>query len=220
MSTEEIELTEEDRKILHYIQIFDLKEKLLTCDTAELLEIYQDEEGFINFVDSLDYLLQEDEDFLKFLPLFIEDIESVLMAKRFSLKDSELIKKINNIICRINILKGISEDEQMQNAIKYIDKEYKLRGNDLESAEVLTKAMIADVDVVLALLDEDVSKLDDDIFFLASTNYFMNLIPELYDEDLVRISLDKCKRIAKKSKLFDKKTKTYVKKTEERLLNL
>ncbi len=218
MMEEKCPLTEEDKKIIRFIQTLDIKEKLLTYEVSDLLECYADEDSFKDFILGLGYLLDDDEDFLKFIPIFIDDIESFLAAKRFTITDKELIQQINSIICRLNMLKNDSFEEQLVDAVNYIDKQNQWRGQKFKSVEMLTDSMIADMDIIMALLDdEEASHLANNMFFLASTNYFVQAVPELYDEDLVKFSLDKCDIIAKKSKLFDAKTKQYVKKTKEKL---
>ena len=109
------------------VRVLALKNQLLGLSSSKLIEIYKDDNLFLDFLTTLIYMLENENQFLYMSDEFFDNIYSIIGEKRFDFKDKETIDKINNIISKLNHMKQIPEKEKSKELNDYINNQIKKR---------------------------------------------------------------------------------------------
>ncbi len=178
-----------------------LKYDLITKSEDILQEELVDDDAFLNFLEGLEVLLNKEEAFLYLSNNFFVKIKDIIDKKRFTTKNSALIEEINSIIIKINELEAVPNNIKRVKVYNYINYQNEVRHINYVDLKVFLGAMAMDYEVLSALLNDDVRNYPNDEVFLASTNYFLEVEPCLYENSELRYITRK--------KLEDLKLKKY-----------
>lgn len=207
-----------DITIGEFINLLRLKNQLIMFSSNELVEIYEKEEDFLCFIDTIALLTEVESSFLLFSEAFSDKICTVLQDHRFNCS-SDIKQSINEIISYLNGLKGYSTGYINILKNSYLSYQEQLRQVKFSTTEAFLASIADDAIVISSLKDGDLDKIEDGDYCMMSLNYFMNVCPELFENSEVfsraNSLLDK---EIKESKIFSKRKK-YVKETKERLIN-
>lgn len=201
--------------ILDYSNVIHLRNQIAFLDFKTLLDVYKDKDNYINFLDTFVVLTNIDSGFLLFSDDFVDRIESVIELNRFSFNDKEITEVINGIITYLNELKSKSDTYKKSVRQHYCCFQEQIRGVSFPNNTSLVRSICYDPFVIDALRDNDMSNIGEDKLFLASINSFLELLPELFDDEEIReLTLKKIEEISNNSKLFQLNMKKMIRDTK------
>ena len=182
-----------------FYNVVKTKNELITMDLNSLKEKYIDEKNFLEFLQNISLLLKNEEPFLLLSSAFLDKVRTIIELKKYEVKDKNIIALINNILVRLNKLEGLKNNEKRYLVYNYIAN--------------FLGAMALDYEVLNSLLIYDVRNYPNDEIFLATTNYFLEVEPEIYEDSEIRyITREKLQRIqAKKFNFKDRNIKQLAK---------
>lgn len=209
-------------EIMNFYNVVELKRNLIVFSEKNLVKLYNNEQEYINFLDGLLILLTKEEAFLTLSPRFLDKIKTIISEKRFEITSNDLVKKINEILIQINIFETIPEYLKQYKAWNYVAYQNSIRHIYYDNFDDFLGAMSMDYDVLKALLQSNIENFTDDEIFLSATNYFMAVIPELYENEKVsNITKKKLKELKSKKYHFrEKYIKTYARQTDNAFKNI
>lgn len=202
-------MTEE---LIDFNNIITLRNHLCRVPMKRLLEMYQDKESYITFLDSIALLAENDSAFLLFADELLEKILSIVQIHRFDFEEKEVKDCINGIIGYVNQIKTYPDG--LANVLRngYLTYQEDLREADFLTTEGLLTSLSYDAVVFACLRDGDIHKIQDDEYALMSLNYLMKSVPEFFKDPQVCLRVQTLlDRIGKNSKLLSSKKK-FVKK--------
>ena len=120
--------------------------------------------------------------------LIIKKVEDVIHNKRFDFKTPEFTIVINEIIWRLNKLKGIPESIKLEKRRQYSMHHQELREMSFSSIDDFIKGLAYDAILMEKLYQGRLGQLDP-VYFFSSTTYLSKVFPEFYQEDENRINL-------------------------------
>ena len=191
-----------------------LKNQLVNVPLDKLMEVYQDYDNYLCFLDTIAVMSDIDSSFLLFSPYFIEVIQSIIQIHRFDVEDSNVKEAINSIIGYLNQLKSYSDSYRDFLKNGYLDYHEDVRKVEFSSDRDFLFSLGYDAVVYVALHDGNMDLISDDTLFLSSLNYFIETIPDVFKDSLfLNRAIDYLNKIDdKKFPLFDR-TKKYCKET-------
>lgn len=205
-----------DKQIRDFKRIIELKKNLILKDEDTLLTQYYGKEKVTAFLEDVLLLVEKENAFLSLTPRFIEVIEDIIHFNFSFFKDKELNALKNEVVIKLNIEKSKSENEKVFLAGNYIDYQNEMRHLSFANSKQFLGAMSYDAEILNALEN---GRLDDfplDDLFLATTNYFLEMIPVLYkDEEIKKATLERFELIKKKNILKNRMLKKFVKVTQK-----
>lgn len=193
-----------DDELLDFCNLLSLKNHLATATEKDLVDLYQDVEDYVTFIDIFVLLTETDSGFLLLDEGLVDRVNSVLQVHRFDIDDKEIKDIINSIIGYLNRVRTM--DSSVKNILKnnYLAYHEELREATFGDNESFLAAISYDAIVVKALLDGDMNLAKDNKFIVMSLNYLIKVCPELFKRKEVKDNaeklLDKC---MKGNKLFD-----------------
>lgn len=160
-----------------------------------------------------------DSAFLLFSDDFISKIQYVIAENRFNYKDPSIIEAINQVVYHLNVVKNY--DESYKNLLRnaYLGYHEDCRKVTIEDNEFFMKLLAYDAIVYFALAEDRMDLVENaDSCFLSSINYFIEAIPELFDNAAIKIrATNKIEEIAKKGWPFKRVNRNYSIETKENL---
>ena len=196
-----------------FYNVVKTKNELITMDLNSLKEKYIDEKNFLEFLQNISLLLKNEEPFLLLSSAFLDKVRTIIELKKYEVKDKNIIALINNILVRLNKLEGLKNNEKRYLVYNYIDYQNETRHIRYDDLANFLGAMALDYEVLNSLLIYDVRNYPNDEIFLATTNYFLEVEPEIYEDSEIRyITREKLQRIqAKKFNFKDRNIKQLAK---------
>lgn len=169
-----------------FINVLCLKNQLLNVDEEKLMEVYQDYNNYMTFLDSVVVLTQIDSAFLLYKDMFSKKIEQIIGIHRYNTKDSNVRAVINDIIGYLNSIKTYSPN--YRNLLKDSYKSYheNVRKTYFKNSDELLYSMGYDAVVYAAITEDDMNLINQDDMFLSSINYLLETIPSIFDDPKVR----------------------------------
>lgn len=202
-----------------FINVICLRNQLLVVPTEEFVEMHRDEEKFLSFLDTLSVLITIDSAFFLFSDELIEKAKDVIADNRFNYKDKNIVEVINQAISYFNNIKNY--DESYKNLLKngYLGYQEDCRKATIEDEMFLLDTLAFDAVVYFALAEDRMDLIDDsDALFLASVNYLIESIPELFNDEVIKTrALNKLEELTKKGWPFRKTNREYSKETIENI---
>ena len=193
-----------------------LKNQLVCVDTSKLLEVYADDENYITFLDTLVVLLETDSAFLFLNEQMIPKIFDIINSCRFRMKDSEVIQVTNAIIRELNHLRCASDEYKQALKDAYYQYQQESRKLFLSNDEELLESIAYDAVVCAGLEEDHLDYVTDDMLFLASLNYLLSTMPELFQKDLAsKLTIQKIDELLHKNRLFHHNVRDYAKETKK-----
>lgn len=167
--------------IQDFLTVIQLKNQLINLSFEQLLELNKTEMQHVQYVSSINTLLQKEEAFIFIDSDILCKIENLIYKQRFLLDpmQADSLIQINHAIVKLNELKF--ETEGHINSLKnsYLFYQEDCRGIEFEDNGGLLVSMAYDFEVYSGLQNGRLDDLEGDLF-LGSTNYFLENIPELY----------------------------------------
>ncbi len=202
-----------------FINVICLRNQLLVVPTDEFVEKHREEERFLSFLDTLAVLTMIDSAFFLFSDELIEKAKAVIFEYRFNYKDTNIVEAINQAILYFNTIRNY--DESCKKLLKngYLGYQEDCRKITIEDENQFLELLAFDAVVYFALAEDKMDIVgDDDAFFLASINYLIESIPELFnDEEIKNRAMKKLEEIMKKGWPFKKVNRDYSKETIENI---
>ena len=185
----------------------------------QLLEMYQDPDAFLSFIDSVGILLENDSGFLLFDSSFIDKIFSVFQIYRFE-SDASTKEMINDLIGLLNRIKNYPNS--LANILKnnYLAYQEEKRHVIFKTTDALIASISYDALVFTALMNGDTEQIQDGDYYLMSLHYLMSVCSEFFqDDEIFDRSLKLMDNTCSECRHFSKRKK-YVKEAKERVMKL
>lgn len=191
-----------ENNINNFTRVMYLKHELVNTKIDKLIEKYYDTEKFISFLEDIK-LMNEMDTFLLLDASFIDKIEKISMTQRFNIKNEKYISLINDFICYTNDLQHYPENKKnilLNNYLAYHEDVRQLYFNDHND---FIYALGYDANVYDSLQEGNLDNLDETLFF-GATNYFLETIPELYQNPTyINLTISKLKQMSKRYNIFN-----------------
>lgn len=170
-------------ELIDYINIIYLKNQLVCLPVEKLLEKYQKEDMYGLFLDTVSLMIEHDRGFFLLCPDGISKVEDIIQKYRFLYPDSDFTLVTNHIICYLN---SIRSSTMIKDIIKenYLDWHSRVRKIEFSQEEDFLYITSYDAVSHYKLLGNQLDEVED-VPFLSSLNYFIEVIPELFDEPIL-----------------------------------
>lgn len=197
-----------------FAEVLLLKKQLVKDPLTFMVDQCQDKTKYHQFLMSTKVLLDLDSGFLLQSPDLIEKLETILYSQRFEFKDPRINSRINEILLVLNEIKNYSDTK-----INFILEHYLLYHEDIrmlcfETQNDFLEALTFD-SIAYQALNKNLSQtiIEEDLF-LSSTNYFIETIPEIYDDVLIREQTErKIRECENKKGLWNRQLRKYAEDT-------
>lgn len=207
-------------EITELLKEFHFKNQLITKELDELFSQYESIEKYKEFIEISNRLLKNETVFFYIDESFLTKVQEIIHKYRFDYrKDKNINDLINETIYIMNSVKSkLNNDQQVDtHLMHYYYYQENSRGISIEDEDVLLYALSEDYNVLKALIENDFFEISDDIF-LVSTNYFLEVYPEIYqDKQIKEITEKKLDAIVKNNFDNSKVIKEYTTSTKKLL---
>lgn len=168
-----------------HINVIYLKNYLLSLSSSQLLSAYCDKAKYGLFLDTVNIMNSLDNGFLLLDSDMISKIENVIFHQRFIYSDKDFTACCNEIIVFLNRMKNMSSVEKTLIQEHYLDYQEDVRFMAFPRTDDFKAAISYDAVGHYQLLHNNFSHMEEP-FFLGSINYFIEQIPELFqNEDIL-----------------------------------
>ena len=206
----------EKYNVKDFANVLSLRNQLVNVPIEKLEEVYQDYDNYVAFLDTVAVMTNIDSAFLLFKADYLKKIENVIQIHRFDTKDKDVKDAINSIIEYINTIKSYRPEYRKLLTTSYVSYQAKARNTNFASTDMMLYSLGYDALSYVAITEGDMDKITEDDMFLASINYFIETIPEIFkDEDTRKRTLEKIEELEKKGRPFNRMTRNYSKETKE-----
>lgn len=175
-------LVDENRK--KFVTMLVIKNQLINSSIEEIMEINESESQTKIFLSAINQLLKDEAAFILMDSKLLIKIEEFIHEKRFKFSNNEINCLINEVIVRLNSIK--TKNEVQINLLKngYLIYQEDCRKTEFKDNEELLYCMAYDIIVYMNLEKGSLADLEFDGLFLATTNYFLETVPEIYCDPL------------------------------------
>lgn len=199
--------------IKDFFNVLVLKNQLITLNSYEMKELYQDYSNYIIFLDTFCVLTSIDSGFLFLNDDIVDKIEKVVNYNRFN-TDFYTYEIINKIIQYLNLIKGYSSEQRNLYQKSYLVYQEDIRKVQINNIDELLQYLTYDARMVIAIEDDNTEIIDDDKMFMSSLNYLIETAPEVFQNPLVyKFMKERLNSIKIKPMSFSFKTKKLIKDT-------
>ncbi len=199
-----------------------LRNHLEFLSVKQLEDLYQDTTNFLVFLDTIAVFSEIDSAFLLFKDEYISKIERIISINRFKSNDSDIKEIINSIIIFLNQIKCY--DTSYKNILKnnYLVYQEDCRKVEMDSEQILLESLGYDAVAYKAIVESNLELIKDaDDYFLASINYFIEVIPELFkNNEIKQLVIDSIEKLAKKGWPFNRTNREFSNETKANLQKL
>lgn len=199
-----------------------LRNHLEFLSVKQLEDLYQDTTNFLVFLDTIAVFSEIDSAFLLFKDEYISKIERIISINRFKSNDSDIKEIINSIIIFLNQIKCY--DTSYKNILKnnYLAYQEDCRKVEMDSEQILLESLGYDAVAYKAIVENNLELIKDaDDYFLASINYFIEVIPELFkNNEIKHLVIDSIEKLAKKGWPFNRTNREFSNETKANLQKL
>lgn len=191
-----------------------LKHQLIVLSEDDLIELYNDEEYYPLFINTVLTILEEDIAFLVFKDEIINRIFRIISLKRDKLlkEDKEII---NKLVSELNIIKALPEQEKNILKNSYLYYQEHLRKTTFKNETDFFENMAYDAYLLVGIENNNLEELYDINKSISSINYLLETIPELLQDqenyNIINNYLDSIK--ISKIKILDNRRINNTKKT-------
>lgn len=162
-----------------------LRNQLLNAPLQTLMDEYQDYNQYVTFINSVITFSNIDSGFLLFDDNLIDKISRIIQIYRFENPPQDVRDAINSIILYLNRVKAYPKEYKELLKSGYREYQEDTRKVSFETDADMLYSLGYDGIVLMALQQEQYEDLQVDMF-LASINYFLETMPELFQVDRVR----------------------------------
>lgn len=173
-----------------FLNLLQLKCSLYYYNVDDFIELCKDEKQYATFLDSALLLTEYDEGFLRLDSEFLEKISRVIEEYRFIYTDSSYNPGVNDMICRLNVIKSDSSklaDAKMEHYLCWQEDSRDVYFTDLDD---FISTMADDYFVYQKFLSGYDQKISD-VTIYSSLNYFAAMCPQVFlDSNFYQSSMD------------------------------
>lgn len=206
---------DDDYTAQDYENVLILRNQLVSLDISKLLEMYQDMDSFLSFIDSVVVLTNVDGGFLLLSDAFVDKIERIIQQHRFNIHDSKIVEVINDIIGYLNRIKSYDYDFKKLLITQYVGYHLDCRETKVDGSETFFSMLAYDAVLYAALKEGQMDIVTHDDFFLASLNFLIKTYPEFFEDyDIQKRVMDKIDEISLKKGFSTIGLRSYSKKTK------
>ena len=200
------------------INIIFLKRILLEFPKEELSNIFSTKEQYTKFITILNDIIEEEPEFFLIADELITRAEATIEAHRFTYTEEETIELVNYAIVNLNKIKGLDEKTKQARLLLYRAEQETMRHDAITSAEMFVSMQMYDAEILEAMLVGKSEYLEPR-FFIGSTNYLIETIPELYcdHEELRSQTITNMETITSDKKNINFFMRAYAKRTIRKL---
>ena len=199
-----------------------LRNHLEFLSVKQLEDLYQNTTNFLVFLDTIAVFSEIDSAFLLFKDEYISKIERIISINRFKSNDSDIKEIINSIIIFLNQIKCY--DTSYKNILKnnYLAYQEDCRKVEMDYEQILLESLGYDAVAYKAIVENNLELIKDaDDYFLASINYFIEVIPELFkNNEIKQLVIDSIEKLAKKGWPFNRTNREFSNETKANLQKL
>ncbi len=208
---------DDDYTLEDFENVICLKNQLICVPTKTLLEVYNDKENFIAFLDNFSVLANTDSAFMLFSEDMVQKVRDIIRNNRFKYKEKEIVTAMNEIILYLNNLQSYSQSYRNILMNGYLIYHEDCRKIEMEDTQIFLESMAYDAVVYWALKYNKMEEIERDDMFLASVNYIMEAMPEFFADLKVQALLfKKLDELERKKGFFkNKTTRIFAKETKE-----
>ena len=205
-------------KIKEFADVLCLRNQLLVVDEKKLIDTYEDYENYEVFIDSVVAMINNEAEspFLLYRDSFVKKIENIVQIHRYNLKDEDIKEKTRDIIAHLNTISNYTPFERKIVKEAYRIYNESIRNIAFDNDKEFLYSLGYDAVVYAAITENDMELINQNDMFLSSINYFLDNIPEIFNNsDVRKRTLTKIDKLSKGFGLFDKGMKKYSKATRE-----
>ena len=169
-----------------------IKNQLLSVDLETLKNEYKDMEKYYQFVDIISVISAIDSCFFMLDNSLIERAESIIGVNRFNVTDVHVHRVINSIIDYFNEIKSLNKGIKNSLLFQYLSYHEDCRKTKINDERRLGEHLIYDGIALRAICEDEMDRIKDkdDNFFLSSINYFIDVVPEIFEDEDIRGRVD------------------------------
>ena len=202
----------ENISVKNFFNVLVLKNQLITLDSYELKDLYENYNDYITFLATFCVLTSIDSGFLFLDDSIIDKIEEIINIHRFD-TDSETYEIINESIQYLNSVKGFNPSQKILYRDSYLAYQEDIRNVKINSIDELLNYLAYDAYMVVAIEDVRIEFIDDNKMFMASLNYLMEMAPEVLQNPCIYNLMNDCLNSIEVNP-FSFKTKRLLKETK------
>lgn len=188
-----------DYSIEDFVRLINYKSSIIRDEKKTLLEKYNSKELYEQFLQDTLTLLEDERPFFILDDSFRSKIYEVIGIYRFEFRDKKLNDMANQIITELNGMTLYTTETENNIIDEYICMQEDVRELVFSDLKDFIDTIAKDADFYEAIASSDLTKIDD-IIFIGGTNFFLAIIPKLYqDKKVLELTIERAKKI--KSKL-------------------
>lgn len=188
-----------DYSIEDFVRLINYKSSIIRDEKKTLLEKYNSKELYEQFLQDTLTLLEDERPFFILDDSFRSKIYEVIGIYRFEFRDKKLNDMANQIITELNGMTLYTTETENNIIDEYICMQEDVRELVFSDLKDFIDTIAKDADFYEAISSSDLTKIDD-IIFIGGTNFFLAIIPKLYqDKKVLELTIERAKKI--KSKL-------------------
>lgn len=189
-----------------------LKNHLLTFSPETLKQLYGTPENYLRFLVGINAIRNYDYGYFMLDNMIIDRIRMIIETRRDDPDNKEILDVINPIIVLCNHIDSLSDDEKNFLKTQYVAYQEDIRNVSITSIKQMLNLIINDALVYYAVFANDWSVITNDGYFLASTLYLAEYVPNFFKvEEYRNLIKQKLDSMSKKKGLFRRAIKTYIK---------
>lgn len=164
-----------------------LRNQLILSDIHDLIPVYENINRYYTLLDTIVVMSQIDQGILLFKDDYVNKLLTLIGVQRFSIKDVEIKEQINELIRYLNSVLSYDFLDLMDQKIDYREKLEYLHGfyTDPEKEEEFLYSLAYDAVVFDGLIKGEMQYVEEDEYFLYSTQYLMAVVPQIFRRDKV-----------------------------------
>ena len=198
-----------------------LHNQLIALKLEEIVELYENFDGYCGFLDALLNPQYLESFFLSLHPDLVKKVESVIQIYRFGERRKEVSERVNAVIAMINELKALSPQELQSVQQSYYSYQVKMRNTKFRDWNQFLNSLGYDAAVYMAIVNNQLYLLEDDELVMPSLSFILNSYPELFDNpDYMDRALELVVGIENRSKRSSEAFKQFTKETKKALLKI
>lgn len=187
-----------------FVNLAIVKNHLGMVSRKDIVDLYQDMDDYVLFVDMFSYLTECDSGFLYLDSEISEKVLDVIQLHRFKIDDPEIREITNSIIEYINRFMNSSPEFRKATVESYFSYHEDLREATFRDADALVASIGYDALVLKAIVEGDSENVSNNKFTVMSLNYLVKVCPELFeDEERKKRALELLDRCMHGNRLFD-----------------
>lgn len=165
-----------------FVAMLVVKNQLINASIGQIKKINEGKDRTKLFLSTINRLLKDESAFVLMDSKLLLKIEEFINERRFMYSDYELNSLINAVIVELNNIK--TKNEVQINLLRngYLAYQEECRKTEFRENEELLCCMAYDIIVYMNLEKGSLADLEFDGLFLATTNYFLKTVPEIYND--------------------------------------